>query len=129
MLLHEFGHGLGFSTLVDEADGSEFLGQPDVFERFILDTTAGLHWSEMTDIQRAASATNTGNLVWDGPATTFMSHLFLGGIPIMAINSPFWGSKIGVRTEIQVPLRSVIGPSITSILFAKALRYSEGTSA
>jgi PA domain len=88
VLLHEFAHGLGFSTLVDESDGSEFAGLPDVFSRFILDNSTGLHWNEMSNAQRAASAINTGNLVWDGYATTLRSPLFLGGTPVMQINSP-----------------------------------------
>ncbi len=49
VLLHEMAHGLGFSTFTNEATGSEFLGFPDIYERFILDTTTGLHWNEMTE--------------------------------------------------------------------------------
>ena len=88
VLLHEIGHGLGFSTMVDESSGSEFDGLPDVFETFIYDNTVGLHWDEMTRAQRAVSATNTGNLAWDGPATTNAAANFLAGSSTMFVNYP-----------------------------------------
>jgi hypothetical protein len=66
VLLHEFAHGLGFSNFTDESTGSFVQGRPDVFAHFTLDNTTGLHWNEMTNGQRAASATNTGSVVWDG---------------------------------------------------------------
>lgn len=88
VLLHEMAHGLGFSTFVDGSDGQEILGFPDIYESFILDKTLGLRWNEMSSGQRAASAVNTGNLVWDGPAVTAASPSFLDGLPIMEVNTP-----------------------------------------
>ncbi|MCP4571613.1 MAG: T9SS type A sorting domain-containing protein [bacterium] len=87
VLLHEFGHGLGFSTFVDEADGTELAGYPDTFERHILDTTTGIHWHDMNDSQRMTSAINTGNLVWDGSAVTGAAPYVLGGKPTLQVNS------------------------------------------
>jgi hypothetical protein len=88
VVLHEIGHGLGFLTLVDGSDGTEFFGSPDVYERFMLDVTTGKHWHEMTDAERLASATNDGNLVWDGPAVTFKAQFTLGPRPKLAVNAP-----------------------------------------
>jgi hypothetical protein len=87
VLLHEMGHGLGFSTMLG-SNGQEFMGFSDVYETFILDTTTGLHWDEMTNFQRATSAVNTGNVVWDGFATTFAAPFVLGAKPTMFVNSP-----------------------------------------
>ncbi len=87
VVLHELSHGLGFSTLVG-SNGTEFLGYPDVYETFILDNTLGLTWDQMTKTQRAASAENTDNVVWNGPAVTLASPRFLGGVPTMFVNSP-----------------------------------------
>ena len=70
VVLHEFGHGLGFSNFVNETDGTMPQNLPDIYTRFSLDETTGLHWNEMTDAQRAASAVNTGNVVWDGNEVT-----------------------------------------------------------
>ena len=73
VLLHEFGHGLGFLTLTDESspnNGQFFFGQPSVFDRFLMDNQTGKHWFQMTAAERVASSINTGHLVWDGPAVT-----------------------------------------------------------
>lgn len=69
-VLHEMAHGLGFANFVNDATGNWFLGTPDIFSVYTLDMTSGLHWTEMNQSQRQASAVNTGNLVWDGPNVT-----------------------------------------------------------
>lgn len=88
VLLHEMAHGLGFSTFVDESNGEEILGFPDIYERFILDNTTGLRWSDMSNSQRASSAVNDGNLVWDGPAVTAAAPAFLEGLPTLVVSAP-----------------------------------------
>jgi hypothetical protein len=88
VVLHELGHGLGFSTLVNPATGSEFNGFQDRYETYIRDNSSGLTWDQMSNAQRAASAINSGNVVWDGPVATLFADDFLGGAPIMAVNSP-----------------------------------------
>lgn len=88
VLLHEMAHGLGFSTFVNSLDGAELVGYEDIYERFLLDNTSGLHWTAMTDGERAASAINPGMVVWDGPAVTAAAPAVLDGRPIMTINSP-----------------------------------------
>ncbi len=87
VVLHELGHGLGFSTLV-YSNGIEFNGYPDRYEMFLHDNTSGLNWDDMTNSQRAASAVNTDNLVWDGAASTLFAPDLLGGTPTMFVNSP-----------------------------------------
>ena len=69
VLLHEFGHGLGFLTFVDPTVASNG-ALPDVFEHYALDLVTGLHWDQMNDAQRKASSTSGGKLVWDGPLVT-----------------------------------------------------------
>jgi hypothetical protein len=88
VLLHEFGHGLGFVTLVDPASGSEFLGNPDVFEGRILDKSTGVHWDTMTDAERKASAVRTGAVVWDGAAVTAGVPGTLNGLPLLTVTDP-----------------------------------------
>ncbi len=68
VVLHEFGHGLGFSLgTTSSSSGSRAQGFPAVWEGFMYDVTAGKTWLEMTaNAQRAASARNDGNLVWVG---------------------------------------------------------------
>jgi len=67
VVLHEEGHGLGFASFINPATGVQWGGMPDIFGHFSLDMTTGLHWPEMSNAQRVASAINDGNLVWDGP--------------------------------------------------------------
>jgi PA domain len=80
VLLHELGHGLGFQNFVTEQTGANLGGffdgprfypvQTDVFSHFTFDTTNGLHWSDMTQAQRQASAVRYGRVVWDGANVT-----------------------------------------------------------
>ena len=91
--LHEISHGLGFANFVNEATGSppDFTGippMPDIYSVFTFDKDEGLHWSEMTNTQRRASAVNTNRVVWDGPQTTNAAPAFLDNAPTLTINSP-----------------------------------------
>jgi hypothetical protein len=66
VLLHEFAHGLGFSGFVNLSNGRLLQNLPDVFTSSTFDNSRGLHWNQMNNGQRRSSATNTGNVVWDG---------------------------------------------------------------
>ena len=88
VLLHELGHGLGFLGVTDGATGKMSSNFPSAFEQHMLDTASGLHWSEMTDAQRVASAMNDQKVVWDGTSTTTAALKFLGGTPTLTISSP-----------------------------------------
>ena len=66
-VLHEMGHGLGFSSFVNGVTGQLNDGFPDIFTRYMFDRTTNLYWYQMTDAQRRASALNNGNVLWDGP--------------------------------------------------------------
>jgi hypothetical protein len=88
VLLHELGHGLGFLTLVDQNSGEEFLGTPDIFESMMFDTETNKHWPDMTAAERRFSATNAGNLVFDGPAVRATVDQFLGPRPVLFVDAP-----------------------------------------
>ena len=87
VVLHELGHGLGFSTLVG-SNGQQLNGSPDLFETFIRDNTLGTTWDNLTNGQRGTSGVNTGNVVWNGAWVTLHAPLYLGGTPKMNVNSP-----------------------------------------
>jgi hypothetical protein len=87
--LHELAHGLGFLTLVNLASGAEFIQQPDIFERHILDTETGQRWPEMSDAERAASALRARRVAWDGPQVTAAVPATLDlGTPLLRVHSP-----------------------------------------
>jgi MYXO-CTERM domain-containing protein len=68
VVLHEFGHGLGFLSLVDLSDGSfPAMNEPDIWAYFLYDESSGKHWKDMTASQRVTSAVS-GALAWDGPS-------------------------------------------------------------
>jgi hypothetical protein len=66
-VLHELAHGLGFLSLVSLETGEKALGVDDIYSNMLEDHDLGQLWPDMTDAQRLASATNTGNLHWVGP--------------------------------------------------------------
>jgi hypothetical protein len=69
VVLHEFGHGLGFSVgPTSSSSGARAQGFPSVWERFMYDATAQKTWLQMaSNAERFASARNDLNLVWIGP--------------------------------------------------------------
>jgi len=88
-LLHEFGHGLGFSQFASVTTGEESGGQTDVYARNLFDTVVGLSWDQMTDAERASSATRTRRLAWQGSTVTAaVPGVLDAGTPLLRVNSP-----------------------------------------
>lgn len=113
VLLHEMGHGLGFVSLINGANGNLFLGEKDIFSTFIFDELYQTAWPDFTSAQRVASATNDPNLVWTGPFTT-------AGLPQkLAAQSGVSGFRLTATfpnssTQVLPNLPAVFGPSISN---------------
>jgi hypothetical protein len=89
VLLHEFGHGLGFQTFTNGTSGALRLGIPSVWDFFMFDNTANKLWVDMTNAERAASAINPRKLAWNGAnVTAAVPQLLTGGTPMMTISAP-----------------------------------------
>jgi hypothetical protein len=91
VLLHEFGHGLGFSSFVARTGtvGSYFFGGPGVFDLFVHDNTTNKDWTAMTIAERAASIKNGRNVVWTGAnVTAGVPSVLSLGTPLLRVNSP-----------------------------------------
>jgi hypothetical protein len=89
VLLHEFAHGLGFSQFANLNNGALFNGLPDVYNSKLLDLTTGLRWNQMTNAQRAASATRFGRVVWDGAfVTAGVPNVLIFGSPGVTAHTP-----------------------------------------
>jgi hypothetical protein len=70
VLLHELGHGFGFTVGPTNAStGVRSSGLPSVWEAQMLDVVLGGTWRQMNDAARAFSARNGLNLVWQGSQT------------------------------------------------------------
>jgi hypothetical protein len=85
VVLHELGHGLGFSTSTIAGVEEVF---PHIYDYFLYDDTQGMHWPDMTEGQRAASAQNCSKLVWDGPNVNLEGPKRLGPKPLLRVNAP-----------------------------------------
>lgn len=89
VLTHEFGHGLGFQTFTSGSSGNYLAGYPSIADKFLFDKTANLAWDQMTSAQRAASALNSGKLVWTGPnVTANLPSVLQQGNPNLKITAP-----------------------------------------
>jgi len=125
VVLHEFSHGLGFSTFVDESNGTWLATLPDAFASFIRDNTLGLKWTQMNTGQRKASATNTGNLVWTGAKVTSSASMLSAGtdgsgrVKLYAPNPVETGSSISHWDTSATPdllMEPFLTPGLTSDL-------------
>jgi hypothetical protein len=92
VLLHEFAHGLGFSTFVNRTNGTN-VGEPvypwpDVYQKRIFDQSLNLYWDNMSAAQRMVSRVNTNNLSWDGPNVKAAAPSVLKNAPVLRIDSP-----------------------------------------
>ncbi len=80
VVLHELGHGLGFLSL------SDF--EPDIWSRFLYDTSTSMSWADMTVEQRLASTTNDPYLVWLGMNVNSAVSAYLDRAPALLIRTP-----------------------------------------
>jgi hypothetical protein len=99
VLLHEFAHGLGFLTFVNLSTGAKLLGFDDIFMTFLENHSTGLTYPAMSNAQRIAASTATGNLHWVGPNVAAMSALLASGtvgthVRMYAPSTPASGSSV-----------------------------------
>ncbi|MDT5061462.1 MAG: hypothetical protein QOH63_1921, partial [Acidobacteriota bacterium] len=107
VLIHEFAHGLGFQTFSNANTGVQASGFPSIYDRFLFDNTTNKTWVQMTDAERAASALNTGHLVWNGAQVTSDAHTVLSS-PRLKVNPP---SSIAGSYQVGT---ADFGPALTS---------------
>lgn len=88
VVLHELGHGLGFSGFSNLSSGALNGGRPDVYTQFARDLMLDQNWSQMDDGDRAFSATNDPAVVWTGNGVTNAFPQFLDPSPSATVNAP-----------------------------------------
>ena len=115
-LLHELGHGLGFSVMSVytplgwriNAAGDAYVpngGLPSIWEGFMYDNTIKKTWLDMSSTERAASAINPLQLAWTGK-NAVAGAAMLGQLPVVKTTSP--AEVLPTMTYIA----SAFGPSI-----------------
>ena len=112
VVMHEFGHGLGFQNFENEAAGTFLNGVPDIYSVFTYDNTAGKYWTQMTVAQRQASALNYGNVVFTGPNAKAGAALILDDRKDFRVTAP--ASVAGNYSYNTVPF----GPAVTGSNFS-----------
>lgn len=131
VVVHEIGHGLGFSTVVDLASGAKPSGRDDVYMRWLEDHSTGKLYPNMSNAERVTASTDTGDLHWRGPAVTafvddnaavvFGDFLTDGFDPVshhMEMYAPFpqeQGSSVSHFTTAAAP-NQIMEPSLTQSL-------------
>lgn len=96
VVMHEFGHGLGFQNFEDEASGRWLgstvalpdTGLPDIYSTYTYDNTTGKFWYQMTRTERQASALNYGKVVFTGASAGTGAALTLGPRTAFRVSSP-----------------------------------------
>ncbi len=87
VVLHEFGHGLGFSSFVDPTTGQNLNGQNDIWSKFLYDEGTGKHWVDLDDSGRLASLTS-GGLSWDGATVKALVPTSLEARLVFTVTAP-----------------------------------------
>ncbi len=119
VLLHEMGHGLGFSTFVNGTTGVLNGGFPDVYSTHMFDQTTSKYWNDMSDAERAASAINDDNVYWDGPNVKLSSGGLTAGRDItngrvqLFTPNPFQGGSSVSHFNTDAFPSLLMEPSIT----------------
>jgi uncharacterized repeat protein (TIGR01451 family) len=112
---HEIAHGLGFQNYVNLANGAFHPTVPDIYSRFIIDSSIGKRWDQMSNAERFTSSKNCGNVVWGGANVSSNVAGFLNlGTPRLKINSPAGIAdvyKVGEAASSGAPLGS---PGVTA---------------
>ena len=79
VVLHEFAHGLGFVSTVNLSTGTKLNGFNDPYTLKLEDHTTGKLYPNMTDAERLAASTRTGNLHWVGTNVVNAAGFLTGG--------------------------------------------------
>lgn len=87
-LLHEFAHGLGFISVVDETTGENLEGENDIWNSFLFDNVINQLWKNMNPEQRLPSITGVDRLVWAGAAVRAEAPYELGAVPVLNVTAP-----------------------------------------
>ena len=87
VLLHEFGHGLGFLSFINKKTGTEFKGWPDVYSRLIRDNWTGINWGNTVPSIRRKTGV-LGNIVFLGAEVTADVPSVLSKPPHLRVSAP-----------------------------------------
>jgi uncharacterized protein (TIGR03382 family) len=126
VLVHEFGHGLGFQSFVSRTGtvGQYLAGLPDRFTTFLFDNMTLEFWTNMTEAERAVSMKNPLHVVWNGSNLLAASAGYLApGTANLRVTSP---PPIAGKYLVG---EASFGPRLTSTPLTGSLLYAQDTTA
>jgi hypothetical protein len=128
VLLHEFGHGLGFSGFYNKSTGALLAGFPDIYGQYTADTTINKSWPQMTDAERQAATLDTNHVIWTGiNVRAAAPHVLQPGTPLVTVNTPASLGNFRVGTATFGPV--LTSPGVTgSVIVAQDPANAAGPS-
>jgi len=116
VVLHELGHGLGLTSLIDLETGELMLSSVDSYTANIRDLSLDESWSTLSASQRKASAGHVRGVVWDGArATKLVPALFAAGEPALTLEPRVPGFS-GVVADVAFSHNSALSPVTGELL-------------
>jgi hypothetical protein len=79
VVMHEIGHGLGFSSFINVQTGAQFLNFSDVYAANSFNSTLAKQFPAMVNVERQFAVRDNGNTVWTGAAVSGAAPDFLDG--------------------------------------------------
>jgi hypothetical protein len=122
VLLHEFGHGLGFLSFINKKTGTEFKGWPDVYSRLIQDNWTGINWGSTTPSIRRKTGV-LGNIVFTGAEVTTTADQVLSKPPHLNVTAP-----AGIAGSYTVGTAG-FGPAIKAAVSGELVYPNDGGGA
>jgi hypothetical protein len=116
VVLHEFGHGLGFSAGPTNTNtGARPSNFPSVWERYMLDVSSGKRWIDMTQAERVASARNDLKLVWAGQkASNVVPSVLDFGAQLVSLEPDTLGTNEAVPANFGAKLPPHLSGLVTA---------------
>jgi len=97
VVMHEIGHGLGFSGFINKTTGAFIFDgispKPDVYSRWAIASASGRRFDDpsMTDADRALAMRTLEGTVWGGPTVTREAALILDDRPVLKVRGSATG--------------------------------------
>ena len=90
VVMHEIGHGLGFSGFANVTSGALLSGFPDIYNLNAFNNTLGRAIGDTTlsNSQRAAAFRDDGNTVWTGASVNQVAANFLSNQVALQVTAP-----------------------------------------
>lgn len=131
VVLHELGHGLGFTTFYDRATGEKLLGFDDTYMMNLEDHSEQSLWPNISDAERVASSIDTGDLHWVGQNVTNAGGVLTAGrhpsghVRMFAPNPFQGGSSVSHFDTVLSPnelMEPILTPDANNLLTTELLR-------